>query len=191
MVKKTFILVFALMMTLSFSSITFANEEYDDLPEGFIELPEGYFEDERLQLVENPGSSDIGTDSIVRTVKYSKVNVSLYEEWSGFRRVSDNFYGPGSVTANRETTFNTIVSGGWQYLGFSTTVSKTSSKSYTLQATKAQRVYMGYRVKYRVETGFRVGKIGTREISREAYTIKIPQYGEYKLLDYIDGKIIQ
>ncbi len=59
---------------------------------------------------------------------------------------------------------------------------------YTLNVGANKRVYMGYRVRYEIETGTRecydivTGKV----IDHNDYTVKTPIYGEYKLINYSD-----
>lgn len=82
-------------------------------------------------------------------------------------------------------SFGTEVSGNIAYLGISTNISKKSEIAYTLNVGANKRVYMAYRVLYKVETGKRecyditTGKV----VSQNFYTVKTPQYGEYKLIN--------
>lgn len=56
----------------------------------------------------------------------------------------------------------------------------------TLNVGANKRVYMGYRVYYAVEKGTReLYDVVTGEVLRSySYTVKVPQYGEYKLITY-------
>lgn len=130
----------------------------------------------------------VEADSIIRSTTYYKENVVKYTEWSGFKRVSDNlntYYtgSTGQIYSDRQATFGTVLSGGYGSLGFSYNKSITSTIGYMLNVPKNSRVYLGYRVLYNVETGTRVTKIGTAIRSRDKYTIKVPMYGEFKLLN--------
>ena len=93
--------------------------------------------------------------------------------------------GGGSITATKSVTFGTDVSGAIDGLGISTSKSITSSIGYTLNADPNKTVYMGYRVYYKVETGTReyydlvTGKV----LKSNSYTVKVPQYGEFKLIN--------
>jgi hypothetical protein len=144
--------------------------------------------DDRLPVV-TPGTG-IGyqPDSIIRTAKYHKENVKKYNQWSGYRRVSDNMntYGAeatGRITSDRETTFNTTASGAYGNLGFSFGVSESNKVGYAMNVPKNKRVYLGYKAMYSVETGTRVTTVGGTVRNRQTYTYKKPIYGEYKLLN--------
>lgn len=127
------------------------------------------------------------TPYFVNDFRYRKVNVKTYNEWSDYKRASDNITtgkGGGSITATKSVTFGTDVSGAIDGLGISTSKSITSSIGYTLNADPNKTVYMGYRVYYKVETGTReyydlvTGKV----LKSNSYTVKVPQHGEFKLI---------
>lgn len=125
----------------------------------------------------------------VNDFRHVKKNVKRYESWSGYKRVSDNLVtgkAGGSITSNRSVTFSTNVSGDISGLGISTSGSISSSIGYTLNAGANKRVYMGYRVRYRVEEGYNcIVDVATgRTISKKKYVVKRPIYGEYKLINY-------
>nr|WP_295970088.1 hypothetical protein [uncultured Bacillus sp.] len=134
--------------------------------------------------------SKMVSPKFVNDFRYRKVNVSTKYEWSGYRRVSDNLstYGStgGSISANRTTTFTTQVSGTISGLGISTSKTISNSIGYTLSVGANRKVYLGYRVYYKVEKGTRqyydvtTGKV----ISSNSYTVKTPQYGQYALINY-------
>lgn len=184
--KVVIIMILFLISSLGLGSIASANDNIIDPlddEESEVYILEGD------KLVEDPlfsevSDSDMGTQSIIRGIKYTKENVKTTNEWSSYRRVSDNIWGPGSITADRSVTFGTQASGSYANLGFSLNTSVSSKVGYTLNAGKKSRVYMGYRVRYKVERGERVGRLGSREISRQSYTVKTPMYGEYKLINY-------
>ena len=71
-------------------------------------------------------------------------------------------------------------------LGISTNTSISSEIGYTLNVGANRRVYMGYRVYYKVEQGTRelYDIVTGQVISSNSYTVKTPQYGEYKLINY-------
>lgn len=163
------LITLALASTMCFSSITiFANETRSIYENEVSNRTEGKF---------------------VNEYRYRKKNVSTSETWSEYKRVSDNLKtGPegGSISANKSVTFNTSISGKIDGLNISTGISKSSSKGYTLSVGGNKTVYMGYRVKYSVETGTRemYDMISGKVISSNTYTVKTPLYGEYALLNY-------
>ncbi|EOI05026.1 hypothetical protein UAY_00500 [Enterococcus moraviensis ATCC BAA-383] len=118
-----------------------------------------------------------------------KKNVKTYDEWSGYKRISDNVATGskgGSITATKTATFGASVSGDIKGIKVNASGSVSSAKGYTLNIGANKRVYLGYRVRYAVETG-------TREVYRTAsgklhssnkYTVKRPKYGEYALINY-------
>ncbi|CUM80041.1 hypothetical protein GMB34_00595 [Turicibacter sanguinis] len=125
----------------------------------------------------------------INEYRYRKTNVKTSYQWSSYKRVSDNLKtGPegGSISANKSVSFGTEVSGNISQLGIATNISLSSSKEYTLNVGANKRVYMAYRVKYKVETGTRemYDMVTGRVISSNTYTVKTPQYGEYALLNY-------
>lgn len=125
----------------------------------------------------------------INEYRYRRVNVKVRHEWSSYKRVSDNLrtdFAGGSISANRGVTFGTEVSGNVYQLGISTGVSLSSERNYTLNVGANQSVYMGYRVRYKVETGTRemYDMVTGRVISSNSYTVKTPIYGEYALLKY-------
>ncbi|MGR9050550.1 hypothetical protein ACQ4XT_18105 [Halobacillus faecis] len=201
MKKTVFLVLLFLLVFTSFLGTTSAsvNAEEEILNEADVQVEEDplkdpvFYPEEPNLLEETDGTLkagnefDVGTNSIIRTVKYSKENVSTYTEWSPFRRVSDNVVTgnhTGSIKSDRTTTFTVSASGGYSNLGFSLGKTVTSAKSYTLNVPKYSRVYMAYRVKYNVEKGTRVTKTGSVVRSKTPYTVKTPAYGEYKLLKY-------
>lgn len=106
-----------------------------------------------------------------------------------YRRVSDNLVTDsegGSISASKSVTFGTEVSGDITGINISTSASITSEIGYTLNVGANKRVYMGYRVYYAVEKGTReLYDVVTGEVLRSnSYTVKVPQYGEYKLIIY-------
>ncbi|MGC7930205.1 hypothetical protein ACP3VS_16415 [Lysinibacillus sp. VIII_CA] len=142
--------------------------------------------EEVVDLEEVVNSEEV-TPYFVNDFRYRKVNVKTYNEWSDYKRASDNITtgkGGGSITATKSVTFGTDVSGAIDGLGISTSKSITSSIGYTLNADPNKTVYMGYRVYYKVETGTReyydlvTGKV----LKSNSYTVKVPQHGEFKLI---------
>lgn len=145
-------------------------------------------EESLLQTPENTSSENIST-YMINPIRYRKKNVTHTTGWSPYKRVSDNLKtgsSGGSITANKSVTFNTSVTGSIYGLTISTNSSVSSSKSYTLSVGKNQRVYIGYRTYYKIEKGVReqydleTGKV----YSKNNYTVKKPQYGEYALIKY-------
>lgn len=145
-------------------------------------------EESLLNTPENTSSENIST-YMINPIRYRKKNVIHTTGWSSYKRVSDNLKtgsSGGSITANKSVTFNTSVTGSISGLTISTNSSVSSSKSYTLSVGKNQRVYIGYRTYYKVEKGVReqydleTGKV----YSKNNYTVKKPQYGEYALIKY-------
>lgn len=145
-------------------------------------------EESLLNTPENTSSENIST-YMINPIRYRKKNVIHTTGWSSYKRVSDNLKtgsSGGSITANKSVTFNTSVTGSISGLTISTNSSVSSSKSYTLSVGKNQRVYIGYRTYYKIEKGVReqydleTGKV----YSKNNYTVKKPQYGEYALIKY-------
>lgn len=139
-------------------------------------------------LTESITEADI-SPLFVNDFRYRKKNVKYSEAWSGYKSISDvlntsNSSG-GSITASKSVSFKVDVSGAIHGLGLTTTGSMSSTKNYTLNVAKNKRVYLGYRVKYKIETGTREqyditnGKVRTSN----KYTIKTPIQGEHKLLN--------
>lgn len=124
---------------------------------------------------------------MVNEYRYRKKNVTYSYEWSSGKRVSDNLVtGPagGSISSTVTVTFGTIVIGNISNLGINANVSISNSKNYTLNVGANKRVYMAYRVYYKVENGTReyYDMITGKVISSNTYTVKTPQYGEYFLV---------
>lgn len=121
---------------------------------------------------------------------YRKSNVTYSTEWSPYKRVSDNIIvGPagGSIAVTKTVSFGTEISGEVYGINIATNASLESSIGYTLNASPNSRVYVGYRVLYQVERGTREycdGIVNPRVISKNPYTVKTPQYGEYVLITY-------
>lgn len=127
------------------------------------------------------------SNRMVNTIRYRKKNVKNTSEWSGYRRISNNLKTGskgGSISSTTATTFKTDVSGNISGINVSLGGSKSSSKGYTLNVGANQNVYMGFRVRYAVESGIRekydftTGKV----YERNSYKVRKPQYGEYALI---------
>ncbi|WEA39551.1 hypothetical protein VO178_04170 [Lysinibacillus fusiformis] len=190
---KKLILPFVILLSIvtvafTMDSQTAAAEEVVDLEE--VVNPEEIEVDS--EEVVNPEEIEVDSEEVtpyfVNDFRYRKVNVKTFNEWSGYKRASDNITtgkGGGSITATKSVTFGTDVSGAIDGLGISTSKSITSSIGYTLNADPNKTVYMGYRVYYKVETGTReyydlvTGKV----LKSNSYTVKVPQYGEFKLIN--------
>ena len=118
---------------------------------------------------------------------YRKTNVKTSSEWSPYKRVSDtisvNSRG-GSISSTKTQKFDVVISGSIANINVNIGKSLSSAKGYILHAEPNTRVYMGYRVKYSVETGIRekVDMVTGRVVSSNRYTVKNPVNGEYKLL---------
>ncbi len=125
----------------------------------------------------------------INDFRHRKVRVKRYNQWSPFERVSNNIHTGrkgGSITSTKQVSFGTSISGSIAGLGISTGASITSMNGYTLNVGANKRVYMGYRVYYRVETGINqyYDITNGRVIRSNRYTVKVPQYGEYILINY-------
>lgn len=136
-------------------------------------------------------STQIGDNAeplMVNPYRYTKENVKNTTQWSSYKRVSDNLKtgkSGGSITATKSVKFSPVITGSIANISVSTGKSKSSSIGYTLKVSKNSRVYMGYRVKYAVETGTRVRTdVVTGKKVKNKYTVKKPLYGEYKLIKY-------
>lgn len=165
------------------------------VPTNNVFAQEGKYVDEKDIVViesselERPTIEENIKPRFVNDFRNRKKNVRTYNEWSSFKRVSDNIHtgnAGGSISSNKLVKFECSVSGNISGLNISANGSVSSSIGYTLNVTKNKRVYMGYRVYYKVETGINeyydivTGKV----IRSNSYTVKIPQYGEYKLINY-------
>lgn len=165
------------------------------VPTNNVFAQEGKYVDEKDIFViesselERPTIEENIKPSFVNDFRNRKKNVRTYNEWSPFKRVSDNIHtgnAGGSISSNKSVTFGCSVSGNINGLYISTNGSVSSSIGYTLNVGKNKRVYMGYRVYYKVEKGINeyydivTGKV----IRSNSYTVKTPQYGEYKLINY-------
>ncbi|MEY8742842.1 hypothetical protein AB9M62_25595 [Bacillales bacterium AN1005] len=118
-----------------------------------------------------------------------KKNVKKYESWSSYKRVSDNVItgkSGGAIRADDSVTFKTDVSGDIGGLNISVGASKSSAIGYTLNVPANSRVYMGYRVRYAVEEGTnqKIDIVTGKVMSSKKYVVKVPKYGEYKLLKF-------
>ncbi len=127
-------------------------------------------------------------DSVTRSqFAFRKENVKTYEEWSPYKRVSDNICpdGPGGeISADRTVTFKVEVSGVISGINVIGGGSIASEKHYTLPVEEGRCGYMAFRVKYKVEEGTRVqyDMVTDRVINTNKYKVKVPQYGSYKIL---------
>lgn len=106
-----------------------------------------------------------------------------------YKRVSDNLQtGPsgGSISSNQTVSFGVSILGNATGLSISTSISISNKTEYTLKVGPNRRVYMGYRVLYKVETGTNecYDIVTGRIISSSKYTAKTPQHGEYGLVNY-------
>lgn len=149
-------------------------------------------EDDSLSETEEMLLSDVGENvGSISGFRNRKTNVSTYNEWSDYRRVSDNIQtgsAGGSMPCTESITFSTEVSGYIFGLGKEKGTSKSSSIGYTLNVGADKRVYMGYRVYYKVETGTNefYDTLTGEVLTSGSYTIKVPQDEEYALIDYFD-----
>lgn len=177
--KKHLIFAFVLMLTLSTALIIMPNESSASEKETSNSTT--------VKEVSEDQSNKV-SPQMVNPYRYSKENVRVSNEWSSYRRVSDNLRTGskgGSITSNRSVTFSPVISGSISGINVSTGSSKTSSVGYTLNVGANKSVYMGYRVRYEVERGTRVRTdVVTGKKTRNSYTVKRPLYGEYRLLSY-------
>lgn len=177
----SFLLAAVMIFTLSFSAFAAASDSLY-VNESDIEIvPDN-------ALTGTPDTSE-PAPNFVNDYRYRKVNVTTSHEWSPYKRVSDNIQTGsegGSISASKSVTFGTDVSGEIAGLDISTNASISSEVGYTLNVGANKRVYMGYRVYYEVEKGTReYYDIVTGEVIKSnPYTVKVPQYGEYKLINY-------
>ena len=183
MFKKTFVSILTTNMLLislgtTINVLAHENQSLDD-QELNVEWGE---------LDHSVGDSTI-KPRFVNDFRNRKRNVKRYDEWSPYKRVSDNIQtgrAGGKISSNRSVTFGVDITGNILGLGIATRTSISSQKGYTLNVGPNKRVYMGYRVKYKVETGINeVYDVVTGKVIRKnRYTVKTPQYGEYKLINY-------
>ncbi|ODV54468.1 hypothetical protein [Lysinibacillus fusiformis] len=161
MLKK---LILPFMILLSIVTVAFTMDSQTAAVEEVVDLEEGVNPEEIVV------DSEEVTPYFVNDFQYRNITTGK---------------GGGSITATKSVTFGTDVSGAIDGLGISTSKSITSSIGYTLNADPNKTVYMGYRVYYKVETGTReyydlvTGKV----LKSNSYTVKVPQYGEFKLIN--------
>lgn len=194
MTKKVFFLfAFLLAFSTLFTLNTSKASELNDSDLNQISIPSTGVKSE---VINNPGTNVIEqitedqnvSPAFVNDFRSRKKNVTYSESWSGYKRISDNLNtynsSSGSITATKTASFGVTVSGSIQGLGISSAKTLTSTKSYTLNVPKNKIVYMGYKVRYKVENGTReyydvtTGKV----ISSNKYTVKTPIFGEHKLV---------
>lgn len=194
MLKKLLVL-FSFMLLLSTVFVLNKSEasELKDLEEeeisiSSLEIANENVETTRTNAVGQVTESDNISPYFINDFRSRKKNVSYSESWSGYKRISDtlNTYNSngGSITATNTASFGVTVSGSIQGLSISTAKTLTSTRSYTLTVAKNKKVYLGYRVKYKVETGTReyYDAATGRIISSNKYTVKTPISGEHKLV---------
>lgn len=179
--KKFLSLLFTLVIVSSFGGNSFAQES-DNLKNSDIVALE----------YDKYVASDINNEVKPRAInplRNRKRNVRTYYEWSPYKRVSNNMVtgsSGGSISPSSAVTYSAVISGDINGLGIDVSGSITNSMTYTINVGPNQRVYMGYRAYYKVETGINeyYDAVTGRLIRSSRYTVKVPQYGEYKLLKY-------
>lgn len=182
--KKLAPLLLSLITIFSLSVPAFASNNVSSLyvNESDVEI----VPDNELTGTTSPQSS---TPDFVNDFRYRKVGVKISHGWSPYKRVSDNIITNskgGSITATKSVTFGIVVSGNIYGLNISTSAKVCSKRDYTLNVGANKHVYLGYHVHYKIEKGTRelydivTGKV----VSKNEYTVKTPQYGEYKLINY-------
>ena len=176
-----FIFAFVMVLSLIVPVSVFAQEgQYVDEKDIVVVAPDE---------LANPTLEEDTQPAYINDFRSRKVNVKTYSGWSPYKRVSHNIRtgrAGGSITVTKGVTFGTVVNGNINGLGISTNISLSSQTGYMLHVGSNRRVYVGFRVHYKIETGTRqyydvtTGKV----ISSNRYTVKTPQYGEYKLISY-------
>ncbi|MFF5400635.1 hypothetical protein ACFY5J_25045 [Peribacillus butanolivorans] len=133
-------------------------------------------------------STNVADAKFVNDFRSVKKNVKKYNEWSKFKRVSDDVKTKnhtGSITSDRTVSWSGSVTGDVKGLSYSLGKTVTSSVNYTLNVPKYTNVYMGYRVKYAVEEGenHRIDIVTGKTISKKKYKIKKTMNGQYQLVE--------
>lgn len=174
--KKIVSTLLSLAMLFTLSSPAFA---YESTP------PE--IDEENIEVISN----DSSVQPHLNDFRARKKDVTISYGWSNFKRVSDNLSTGsegGTLIATKTVTFGTEISGSTVGLPSSGNASISSSIGYSLNVGPYQRVFMGYRVYYKIEKGTReFYDVVTGEILQtNKYTVKIPQYGEYALIGIVD-----
>lgn len=194
--RKLTFFIFSFILILSVSSFLTINNasaaSIEEIPEKELNIDQKEIHlpvNQTTPITVNPGEQEV-TPNFINDFRYRKKNVTTTYEWSPYKRVSRNLdthnSAGGAITSDRVVEFNVEVSGDVSGLGFSLNLSVSNAKGYTLNVAPDKVVYMGYRVRYKVEKGTRelydivTGKV----ISSNKYTIKTPMYGEYKLINY-------
>ncbi|MBT2648065.1 hypothetical protein J7E52_15425 [Bacillus sp. ISL-34] len=137
-----------------------------------------------------PNEASAASSQRVNETTHVKKKVKKYTEWSSYKRVSQNLNTKGakggSISSDRSVTFSPTVSGSIKGLGISLGFSKSSAKNYSLDVGPNRRVYMGYRVRYAVETGenHTINIYNGDTITKKNYKVKKVKYGEYGLVNY-------
>lgn len=133
---------------------------------------------------------EIEQTSVIGHIGMKKRNKKTSQEWSKYKRISDNVKtgnATASITANKVATFSLSVSGGLTKGDVGFTKSISSGRSYTMNVPKKSNKYMAYKARYSVEKGQVCKKFNG--ISNKCtsgwknYTIKKPLYGQYALLN--------
>ncbi|WP_100066004.1 hypothetical protein [Miniphocaeibacter massiliensis] len=122
-----------------------------------------------------------------------KINVKKYTEYGSWKRVSKNLTVAregevGTISVSDEISISMSVTGSVAGLSIGSNVTQKSKVGYSLSTKNKGTWYIGFRVKYNVETGTRRVRSGWSGLVRSTnkYTVKIPikGSGEYKLLRY-------
>ncbi|MFE4708031.1 hypothetical protein [Peribacillus simplex] len=138
-VKKMFVVILMLMLSISYVIFVMPNEASAAGEQQSRTLKQG-----SSNLAS--GTSNKITPSFVNDFRNVKKKVKKYEEWSNYKRVSDNLTtgkAGGSISSTKSVTFNTSVTGSIYGLGISTGASKTSTVGYTLNVVLTKEYIWG------------------------------------------------
>lgn len=133
------------------------------------------------------GGKEITPNEPIVTYTYRKSNVSTYNIWSPYQRVSESMGGGllgAEITATKSLTYNVEVNGSISGLGYSLGKAITTQLGYSGKVPPNKVGYMGHKMYYKVETGTRqkIHGISGRVVEENYYTIRTPQYGQFDIL---------
>lgn len=153
----------------------------------------GYSENTNNQYYDSIEGSNLSESNDIQPrrinpIRYRKENVRVTEEWSRAYRVSDYITtgkSGGSIASSKTVEIQGGYTGNIYGINVQFGGKISSSIGYTLHVGPNQRKCLGYRVKYRVERGTRVGydALSGKVVSRNSYVAKKTLYGNYFLMN--------
>ncbi|QTU82890.1 hypothetical protein J7S27_06375 [Carnobacteriaceae bacterium zg-C25] len=112
---------------------------------------------------------------------YRKEGVRKYQEWGNIERVSDNLVTPGWIYSQKKLERGVEVTGAIDEILTISLFSRVSSeKGYGVLINTPGTYYLGYKILYEVEEGYRVKDDVFGGTSRNYYKVRRPVYGQYE-----------